>query len=190
MSFTYNSTVLEENYTYFRASTTGDLITSTASKPWTTATELSQTVFVYAGILAADPIVVEYKDNELSASVTLADPSSSNSSSLAPSKTSSITSVTSTAPSTPSQRGGLSSGAKAGVGAGVAVGVCAIIAVILLIYRSRKRRIIRGNSIPRQERPELSDKPMKAEELSSDAMKARELPDSSPQELDRQHATT
>lgn len=148
----------------------------------------TETIFVYTGMLAADPVIVQLKDNEIPSSVTLASTTNANSSMLISSKTSTTGPTSSVASSPSSEQGILSSGVKAGIGVGVALGVCAIVALGYLTYRLRKHRTAGDVSTSAWERPELSNKPMETEELSNDAMKAHELPDSSRQELSGHHA--
>ena len=153
-----------------------------------TVTETSETIFVYTGTVAANPLLVQFKDGEIPSSATLASTTGTNSLMHLPSQTSTMGPTSTGASSPSSKQGGLSSGAKAGIGVGVALGVCAIAALCFFIYRLRKRKTTNDRSMSGLERPELGDKPMEAQELSTDASKARELPDSSRQELNGPHA--
>lgn len=190
MKLTYSSTWSGWTYAYSTMLIAGLTTPPLVSSPIGKSVESSETIFVYTGMLAADAIIVNFEDNELSTSVALASPTSANASPLTSSKTSSTGPTSSAAPSPPGEQGNLSSGAKAGIGVAAALGVCAVATFGLLIYRSRKRNMIRGSSAPGWERRELSNEPVEAKELSNDAMTARELPDSSRPELNGHHGVT
>ena len=178
--------------------TAGSTVTSAFDLNILYVSEVTETIFVYTGELAADPIIAILTGDESPSSVTLASTTSANSSMLTSSKTSitgptpSKTSIAGPIPSvatSPSEKQGtLSSGAKAGIGVGVALGVCAMVALGFLIYRSRKRKATGDRSTSGTERPKRNNKQMEPAELSNDAMRNRELPDNSRQELEEHHA--
>jgi len=173
---------------YSTAITAGSTVTPPVSPNISYFRERTETIFVYTGMLAANPVIVQLKDNEIPSSVTLASTTNANSTMLISSKTSTTGPTSSVASLPSSEQGILSSGVKAGIGVGVALGVCAIVALSFLTYRLRKRRTAGDVSTSGWERPELSNKPIETKELSNDAMKAHELPDSSRQELNGHHA--
>ena len=155
--------------------TAGSTVTSIVSLNSSSISEVTETIFVYAGIAAANPIIAVFQSDEFPSSVTLASTTSANSSMLVTSSPS-------------GEQGALSSGTKAGIGIGVALGVCAMVALGFLIYRSRKRKTAGERSTSGGERPTSNNEQTKPEELSNDAMRDHELPDSSRQELEVRHA--
>ena len=168
--------------------TAGSTVTSVIFLNSSFVSEVTETIYIYKGSFAAEPITLVFEDVEISSSVTLASTTSANSSMLTSSQTSITGPIPSVAASPSVKQGTLSSGAKAGIGVGVALGVCAMVALGFLIYRSRKRKTAGGKSTSGGERPKSNNMQMQTAELSYDAMRDRELPDSSRQELEEHHA--
>ena len=182
MTLTYNSTWTKTTYASTTVSSAGSTSTNYAFSNTTTVTERAETVFVYTGVLAAKPVIVAFKENEISTGVLAASTTSPSPAPFEP--------TASVASSPTSEQGGLPSGAKAGIGVGVVLGVCALVSLGFVLYRSRKRKITRGGSTPGWGTPELSNKPVEVKELSNDAMRTLELPGSPGPELDEHHTNT
>lgn len=144
----------------------------------TYVTERVETIFVYSGTLAAKPIIVTFKENQVSTgAVAATSATSSPQISVGPSSSSELG---------VSDQERLSAGAKAGVGVGVAVGACTLaLLACFFLYRSRKRKTTHAESTPGWRTPELSGNPMGAKELHNDAMTVKEMSNDTmtPQEL-------
>ena len=188
----YNLTTPTVSYEYPVVTTAGSTVTGVTSRNISSVSEVTETIFVYKGTLAANPIIAVFNGDEFPSSVTLASTISANSSMLTSILTTSKTSIAGPTPSVTSspsgEQGILSSKAKAGIGVGVVLGVCAMLALSFLFYRSRKRKKPGDRSTSGGERPISNNMQMKTVELSNDAMRDYELPDSSRQELEEHHA--
>lgn len=64
------------------AITAGFAVTRLVSHNLSYVTERTETIFVYTGMLTADPVIVQFEDNEIASSVTLASTINANSSML------------------------------------------------------------------------------------------------------------
>ncbi len=119
--------------------TTGSFVNTTF------VTENTDTRFVFRGTLAADPIIVRFKENQISTSALGASTTSANPALPTPTLPTSTTTVVSSAGS---ENERLPTGAKAGIGAGVGIGVIALLALGSLFYYWRKRKANRDEKYP------------------------------------------